>query len=173
MSTHAGTRPRDLAALSLVWIACASASQAGPTRTLSFEQRVRAQEAIERVYYAHQTGTTQSFEEAVPRSLLERQVRTYLEQSVALETFWRSPVTADSLRAELERIARNTRFPDRLREIYAALGNDSFLIQECFARPFLVDRLARGFYAFDERLHGAQRREAAALRQLLASGDLS
>ena len=33
-------------------------------RELTFDQRVDAQEAIERVYYSHRIGTTRSFEEA-------------------------------------------------------------------------------------------------------------
>ena len=43
-------------------------------RDLSFEDRVRAQEAIERVYYAHQIGATKPFEQAVPRDVLEKKV---------------------------------------------------------------------------------------------------
>jgi sirohydrochlorin ferrochelatase len=39
-------------------------------RDLSFEERVKAQEAIERVYYSHQIGTSRSFAEAVPRDLV-------------------------------------------------------------------------------------------------------
>ena len=35
-------------------------------RDLTFEDRIKAQEAIERVYYAHQIGATRPFEEAVP-----------------------------------------------------------------------------------------------------------
>src|SRR5206468_8725108 len=54
-------------------------------RDLTFEDRVKAQEAIERVYYSHQMGTTKPFEEAVPHDLLVRKVRTYLKQTVALE----------------------------------------------------------------------------------------
>src|SRR5437867_13033778 len=48
----------------------ASPSRARTTsqgRSLTFEDRVAAQEAIERVYYSHQIGATLSFEEAVPR----------------------------------------------------------------------------------------------------------
>jgi hypothetical protein len=44
-------------------------------RTLSFEERVRAQEAIERVYYSHQIGATRPFEDAMPRSRIEEKVR--------------------------------------------------------------------------------------------------
>ena len=137
---------------------------------LSFEQRVRAQEAIERVYYSHQLGTNIPFEQAVSRELLEKKVRTYLGQSAALEKFWRTPVTAEALERELERVAENTRFPERLREIYAALGHDSIVIQECFVRPLLVDRLARGFFAFDERFHAAARAEVERLHEDLLHG---
>jgi hypothetical protein len=85
--------------------------------TLSFEDRVACQEAIERVYYSHQVGAALSFEEAVPRRVLERKVRNYLKQSAALALFWNKPVTARGLQREMERIARDTRFPGRLLEI--------------------------------------------------------
>ncbi|HEV8336023.1 MAG TPA: MopE-related protein [Candidatus Polarisedimenticolia bacterium] len=126
-----------------------------PARDLTFEQRVKAQKAIERIYYSHQIGATAAFEKAVPREVLEKKVRTYMKQSVALERIWKTPVTAEALRREAERIAKSTRFPERLREVYTALGNDGFLIEECFARPALVDRLSRRFFASDERLRKA------------------
>src|SRR2546428_13816723 len=116
---------------------------------LTFEQRVRAQEAIERLYYAHQIGATRPFEEAVPGAVLEKKVRAYLKQSVALDTYWRTPVTSGMLRREVERMAANSRMPERLRQLYAVLGNDPFLILESLARPALVDRLARNFFAYD------------------------
>ena len=111
-------------------------------RQVSFEERVRAQEAIERVYYSHQIGAHLSFEEAVPSTVLERKVRTYLRQSAALATIWNDPITSTMLRDELDRVARGTRFPERLEEIFTALDHDSFLIQECFVRPVLAERLA-------------------------------
>src|SRR2546422_8969610 len=77
------------------------------------------------------------------------------------------------LQAEMERIDRDTRMPDRLREITRALGDDPFLMQECVARPALVDHLVRGFYASDSRIHGIAREEAEALRARLVSGSLS
>lgn len=139
-------------------------------RDLSFEDRVKAQEATERVYYSHQVGVTRPFEEAVPRSLLEQKVRTYLKQSVALERFWNTPVTAEMLQAELKRMARETRMPERLRELFAALGNNPFLIQECLARPGLVDRLTRNFFAYDQDIHGVASEKAEALRDGLLRG---
>jgi N-acetylneuraminic acid mutarotase len=123
-------------------------------RELDIEDRIQAQEAIERTYYTHQTGATRTFEQATPRPVIEKKVRTYLAQSVALEQIWNTPVTADMLDREMQRIAAGTRMPDRLRELYAALGDDSFLVAECLARPLLVDRLTRGFFASDERFRG-------------------
>src|SRR2546428_5641596 len=114
---------------------------------VTFERRLLAEAAIERVYFSHRIGATRPFEEAVPRQLLERKVRTYLSQSVALDTLWKSPISAEALRRELERIAASTRFPERLREIYEALDNDPYLIQETFVRAALADRLTRGYFA--------------------------
>ena len=117
-----------------------------PRRTLTFEERVRAQERIERVYYAHQIGATQPFEEAVPRSLLESRVSRSLRQSVALERYWKDGLTSADLRAETERVLRSTRFPRRLKELFAALDNDTFLFQECVARASLGERRLRMLY---------------------------
>jgi|SRR5947208_2883797 len=60
--------------------------------------------------------------------------------------------------------------PERLRELYEALGNDSFLIQECLARPILVSRRTQSFFATDARIHSGARLEAETLRQQLGSG---
>jgi N-acetylneuraminic acid mutarotase len=142
-------------------------------RTLTFEDRVGAQEAIERVDYSHQIGATRRFEEAVPREVIESKVRRSLKLSVALEAYWNAPVTAAMLDGETRRLAQRTRLPERLQEIYAALGNDSFLFEECYARQVLVERLAREFFSSDVRIHAEARREAATLHEQLLSGVLS
>src|SRR5262245_7386199 len=123
-------------------------------RDLTFEDRVRAQEALERVRYSHLDGATKPFEAAVPRPLLEKKVATYLAQTEALASLWNTPVTAEMLQREMDREARSTRMPDRLAELYAALGDDPFLVAECLARPILVDRLSRSFFAADTRYRG-------------------
>jgi hypothetical protein len=111
--------------------------------SLTFEDRVRAQEALERTYYSHRIGAAVAFQEAVPRSMIEDRVLNYLAQSVALEHIFGSPVTSEALDAELARIVRDTRAPDRLRELFDALGGDPVLVRECLVRPALVERLAR------------------------------
>ena len=140
---------------------------------LSFGERVAAERAIAKVYYDHQTATKRPFEDAVSPDVLEKSVRRTLGQSTALETLWGAPIRGDSLRREMSRIAHDTRFPERLREVYEALGRDAAKIEECFARRSLADRWARAFFAHDPRIHGVVRRNAEALRQRLINGSLS
>ncbi len=155
-----------LCTLVLMALASVTAS-ADEGRPLGFEDRVRAQEAIERVYHAHRLGARRSFEETFPRETLERKVRAYLERTDALERIWSSPITAEMLERELARIANGSLLPGRLEELYEALDHDVVLIQECLVRPILVDRLIRGFFDFDDRLHAAQFRQVSVLRQEL------
>ena len=75
---------------------------------------------------------------------IEKKVEDYLRDTQALEDYCQRPITPDQLQAEMERIARNTKQPEVLRELFAALGNDSFVIAECLARPVLTERLIRG-----------------------------
>jgi N-acetylneuraminic acid mutarotase len=126
-------------------------------RDLTFEDRVKAQEAIERVYYSHQIGATKPFEAAVPRHILEEKVSTYLKKSLALARYWKTPVTTQMLALEVRRMARNSRLPDRLQEVFSSLGNDRQLVLECVARPALVDRLARKLFALDRTIQAVGR----------------
>ena len=40
----------------------------------------------------------------------------------------------------MDRMARDTKQPEVLRELFEALGNDPFVIAECLAKPTLVER---------------------------------
>ncbi len=164
---HPGLR----ALMALIPLALVSTGLAA-ARDLTFEERVEAQAAIDRVYYSHQIGATKPFEEAVPRAVLEVKVRKYLQQTVALETYWKTRVTDEMLQREMERMARGTRLPDRLRELFAALNEDPFVIKECLARATLVDRLARNFFAFDPGLHAEARQRAEEIHRQLAAGEI-
>ena len=79
---------------------------------LSLEGGVRAENAIQRVYYSHQIGASRPFTEVFSRPVLEERVRTYLRESVALENLWGTRVSDDMLRAELRRMWRGTRMPE-------------------------------------------------------------
>jgi|GEM_PF-1791172 hypothetical protein len=140
----------------------------GPARaghSLTLDQRLDAQAEIERVYYSHQTGATQTFEQAVPRSLLLKKVRTYLLESRLLETRWNRPLSYTDLTNEWRRIRESSQFPDRLAALEHALGDDPELILECFVRPVVADRLARESFSKDLRIHGAAYSKAEKIRE--------
>ncbi|PYT17130.1 MAG: hypothetical protein DMF51_03190, partial [Acidobacteria bacterium] len=92
---------------------------------------------------------------------------TYLKQTVALETIWKTTLTPETLQHELQRIARPSRISGRLEEIFEALDHDGFLIHECFVRPILVNRLARSFFSTDMRFQGESKSRAEELRRRL------
>ena len=63
----------------------------------------------------------------------------------------------------MDRMARHTKQPEVLREMFEALGNDPFVIAECLARPVLAERLIADSSAQDEtgRFESAHNRQAA------------
>ena len=137
-------------------------------RTLTFADRVAYQRAIEEVYWRHRiwpkanAGAKPSLDGVMPQEAIEKKVEDYLRNSQALEDYWQRPITPDQLQAEMERIASHTNQPGVLRELFAALGNDPFVIAECLARPVLAERLLTELYAHDQRFHGELRRRAEA-----------
>ena len=74
----------------------------------------------------------------------------------------KEPITADQLQAEMERMARDTKQPEVLRELFDALGNDPFVIAECLARPLANGTLACRFVGARQRkaLGSVRRRRA-------------
>src|SRR5207302_5014701 len=138
---------------------------------LTFEQRVAYQRAIEEIYWRHRIWPRNRGEHPDPKpsldavmsqAPLEKKVTDYLRDSQALEDYWQRPITPEELQAEMERIASHTKQPGVLRELFAALGNDPFVIAECLARPVLAERLITELYAHDQRFHGALKRRAEA-----------
>jgi hypothetical protein len=118
----------------------------GPTasvfqRTLTFAQRVAYQRAIEEVYWHHRIWPKEnlnpkpSLDAVMSQAQLENKVADYLRNSRALEDKWQKPITGERLQAEMDRMARDTKQPEVLRELFEALGNDPLLIAECLARP--------------------------------------
>src|SRR6266481_3946567 len=137
-------------------------------RTLSFAERVTYQRAIEDVYWRHRIWPKErpdskpSLEGVMSQAQLEKKVEDYLRKSQALENYWHRPLTAQQLQAEMERMAQHTKQPEVLRELFAALGNDPFIIAECLARPVLAERLLTSWYAYDERIHSELKHSADA-----------
>ena len=137
-------------------------------RTLSFEERVSYQRAIEEVYWRHRIWPKErpdpkpSLETVTPQAQLEKKVKDYLRNSQALEDYWQRPITAEQLQTEMDRMAQHTRQPQVLSELFEALGNDPFVIAECLARPALADRLLTNWYAYDQTIHGELKQRAEA-----------
>src|SRR5262249_1354646 len=100
---------------------------------LSFVERVAYQRAIEEVYWRHRIWPRNSGENPFPKpsfdavmsqAQLENKVKGYLRDSLVLEDYWQKAITAEQLQAEMDRMARDTKQPEVLRELFEALGND-------------------------------------------------
>src|SRR5215467_12223160 len=122
------------------------ASTKDSQRTLTFAQRVAYQRAIEEIYWHHRIWPKEnpvpkpSLDAVMSRAQIEKKVHDYLRNSQALEDYWQRRITSEQLQAEMDRMARDTKQPDVLRELFEALGNDPFVIAECLARPTLLER---------------------------------
>ena len=122
-----------------------------PSRTLTCGQRVGFQYAIEEVYWRHRIWPKgnpvpkPSLDAIVSQREIEKKVEDYLRGSQLVTDERGSPITATELQAEMDRIASHTKQPEVLRELFAALGNDAFVIAECLARPILAERLVAQF----------------------------
>ncbi len=145
-----------------------AASAIRADRTLTFADRVAYQRAIEEVYWQHRiwpkanAGPKPPLDKVMSQAQIEEKVEDYLRNSQALEDYWQRPITPDQLQAEMERMASHTKQPGVLRELFAVLGNDPFVIAECLARPVLAERVITELYAHDQRFHGELKRRAEA-----------
>ena len=139
----------------LSWRSAEIAKLATQTRTLTFADRVSYQRAIEEVYWGHRIWPKENaqpkplLDEVMSAEEIEKKVEDYLRDSQTLETYWQKPITPEQLQAEMERMARDTKQPEVLRELFEALGNDPFVIAECLARPVLTERLVAELSAQD------------------------
>ena len=150
-----------------------------PTFALTFQERLDAQRAIEKVYYEQRSAYTQKtspqtkikpFEEAITDKILRAKMEKSLAYSELLESVWQKPLTAYQLQREMERMAKGTKAPGVLRALFEALDNDPELIAETLARQSLATRLVHNWYAFDANIHKATREKAERIRDLLIGG---
>src|SRR5438132_13475881 len=123
-----------MGARSICWAAVSAFSfllgvGAVQARDLTFQDRVKSQEAIERVYWAHRIWPKEnphpkpSFEKIMSEAAIQAKVEDYLKKSNALETLWQRPITDAQLHSEMDRMARHSRAPEILHELLAALGH--------------------------------------------------
>ena len=125
---------------------------------LTFAERVSYQRAIEEVFWRHRVWPNENrtpkppLDTVMSQAQLENKVASYLRDSLTLEDHGK-PITAEQLQAEMERMARDTKQSQVLRELFEALGNDPAVIAECLARPILAARLIADFSEQDESRH--------------------
>jgi len=124
----------------------AEAPNQASQRALTFAERVTYQRAIEDVYWRHRIWPKErpdpkpSLDAVMSQAQLENKVADYVRKSHAVEDHSQQPISAEQLQAEMERMAKHTKQPEVLREVFKALGNDPFAIAECLARPALAER---------------------------------
>jgi hypothetical protein len=156
-----------LASVSTIPFALAQFQSRGQ-RTLTFEERLSYQRAIEEVYWRHRiwpkenSNPKPSLDAVMTQAQLEEKVKDYLRKSQALKHYWHRPITAEQLQAEIDRMAQDTRQPEVLRELFEALENDPFVIAECLARSALAERLLTTWYFYDQRIHRDLKHKAEA-----------
>src|SRR5947199_9274369 len=96
----------------------------GSQRTLTFAERVAYQRAIEEVYWRHRIWPKEnpkpkpSLDAVMSQAQLEKKVKDYLRSSQALEGYWQRPITSRQLQAEMDRMARHTKQPEMLQELF-------------------------------------------------------
>src|SRR5207244_8491793 len=122
------------------------------TRTLSISERITYQRSNKDVYWRHRIWPKEnpnpkpSLDAVMSQAQLEKKVEDYLLNSQTVEDYYKQPLSAEQLQAEMERMARDTKQPEMLRELFEALSNDPFVITECLARPVLAERMTTGLH---------------------------
>jgi hypothetical protein len=125
-----------------------AAAPTGVGRALTFAERVGYQHAIEEIYWRHRIWPKEnlmpkpSLDVVISQAQLEKRVENYLRKSRLVADHRGRPITASELQTEMERMARETKRPDVLRELFEALGSDPFVVAECLARPALAERFS-------------------------------
>ncbi len=132
--------------LCVVALSSATAPAIQRSRTLTFADRVAYQHAIEEVNWRHRIWPKERpdpkppLDKVMSRAEIEKKVEDYLRNSQALEDYGQGPIMAEQLQTEMEQMAKHTKKPEVLREVFEALGNDPFVIAECLARPAIAER---------------------------------
>ena len=149
----------------------------GRSSQLELRERIFAQRRIEHVYYERRLWPKENpqpkppFEAMVPAAVIERSARESIQKSNVLKQRWGIDVTPAMLQAEMDRMARDTKNPTMLGELFAALNHDPTLIAETLARDHLSDTLIHAAYVNDPGLHQEVRQRAEAIRNASAALD--
>jgi N-acetylneuraminic acid mutarotase len=150
---------RLVTAIAAALLVLASARAADPQH----DARVASRLAIEQVRHRHRLWPESNPKAKAPlpvESLLPKIAAAIDDDDrkvAALVRVFGIALTAADLQAELDRMARDTRDPERLQEMWTALANDPARIADALARPLLADRRLRERFAADPASAGAAR----------------
>ena len=145
-------------------------ARASEPRQLCLTDRVAYQRAIEEVYWRHRIWPKENpaskppLDAVISLEEVERKVSDYLRKSQRLTDEWQRPITPSELQTEMEGMASHCKQPDVLSELFAALGNDPFVIAECLARPIVAERLVSELSNHAKGRDGSARPPALELR---------
>lgn len=114
---------------------------------LTFNEMKSCQRAIQDVYRKYEILSSPlsnpTSDKRTSADTVSRLVLAHFDRLSRLREIGRE-ITREMLLAELRRVQRSSRFPERLLEVFASLNYDDRLIAECFIRPLLVERLLNG-----------------------------
>ncbi|HZQ70284.1 MAG TPA: kelch repeat-containing protein [Terriglobales bacterium] len=133
------------------------AALAQQPQMIDISARTAFQQAVEQVYWQHRlwpkenSAAKPALTAVISPEQLQAKAEAGLRLSNALAALWNSPITGAQLQAEMNRMARDSRQPEVLAELFAALNHDPAIVAEVLARPALAERLARSAYQNDQR----------------------
>jgi hypothetical protein len=97
-------------------------------RAFSFAERVAYQRIIEDVYWRHRIWPNENpdpkpaLDAVMSQAQLENKVAELSARLARVGRLPAQPITAEQLQAEMDRMARDTKQPEVLRELFEALG---------------------------------------------------
>ena len=112
------------------------------TARLTFAERVSYQRAIEKVYWRHRIWPKErpdpkpSLDVVMSEAQIENKVTDYLRESQALEDYWQRPITPEQLQAEMNRMAKHTKQPEVLRELFERWATIHLSSQSAWPGPY-------------------------------------
>jgi hypothetical protein len=140
---------------------------------LDFERLVACRWAVEEVYWRHRIwpesnpGAKPPLAAVLPREVVAARMDDALRQVSVLADGWNLRIDAAALARELGRMARQSRDPALLRELFAAAGSGEAAAL-CLALPELAKSRLADLYAEDAELHRPLREAAAAALEVEA-----
>lgn len=149
----------SLIAVVVVLTVCSAPLFSQQTRTVDLAERAAREFAVQEVYWQHRiwpkenAAAKPALSAVLSPDQLQLKAEDALRLTTALEKVWHTSIAGQQLQSEMDRMARDTKDPSLLRELFAALDDDPQLIAEVLARPTLAERMARSFYDHDSRFN--------------------